>query len=308
MAGPTTFWAPVHRLLARMAPGANGFPLNAAPSMDFLGNGIQDHRLPYNTANYPLGAGALGWYGSDPVVINQVPSTISAVNIAVGQKPVSGTAMALVSSSGAGITVVATATTIFPSLTSIAAGTLIIDSAPALNRFGTAGNFVTAFYDRRVMLGRAVSVTGVSGGTGGLITFAGYDVYGYAMTETITVPAGVATTNGKKAFKFIVSATPNFSDGSHNYSIGTADVFGFGVLALSFPNVTVNWNNAWITASTGFVGAVTTTASPTTGDVRGTYATQDASDGVKRLYVTVNPSLASLLSNPTTGLFGVAQA
>ena len=47
----------------------------------------------------------------------------------------------------------------------------------------------------------------------------------------------------------------------------------------------------------------------TTGDVRGTYALQSASDGTKRLVLYVSPSVANLsnATNLPTGLFGVAQ-
>jgi hypothetical protein len=311
MGAVTTFWAPVHRALARMSNLANaGFPLNAAPSLDFLASGIQDHRLPYNARGSSAAQpGIIGWYGgASPLVANYVPSAIATNNIAAAANPTSGTAMTLRASTGAGITVLSTAAPAFfptPGV-SVSAG-VAIDGLPSFHAFGSGGNFTTGFYNRATCVGRCVSVTGVGSGSGGTVTIRGYDCYGYAMTQTVTVGAGANTVNTTKAFKVVASVTPNFTD-THTLAVGTADVFGFGLLASFFGDVSINWNSAVITASTGFTAAVTTSpATATTGDVRGTYATQDASDGTKRLMMSVTPTLGAILTNPTTGLFGVAQ-
>lgn len=302
----TTFWAPVHRLLARMAPGAAGFPLNAAPSLDYLGNGIQDHRLPYNVINSSAGAGALGFYDAGPtMVLNQVPAALGAAKIAALANAVSGVAMVLAGAT-AGITLVPANTLLLPSQVTISAG-LVLDGLPALKRFGLSGNFVSAFYDRATMAGRAVSITGVVSTAGGNFLVSGYDVYGYAMSELITAAAGVATTNGKKAFKIVTSVVPQFTD-AHTYSVGTTDIFGLPIRCDTFGEALIHWNSALITANTGFVAADTTSpATTTTGDVRGTYAVQSASDATKRLVARVSPTLSGVQSNPTTGLFGVGQ-
>ncbi len=310
MGGVTTFWAPVHRALARIASPGAGFPLNAAPSLDFLASGIQDHRLPYNKRGSSAAQpGIIGWYGAaKPLVANIVPSTAATGNIAAAANPTSGTALTLRASTGAGITKLSTTAPAFfpvPGLT-VSAG-VCIEALPSVHAFGSGGNFQTGFYNRATNVGRCVSVTGVGSGSGGTITVRGYDCYGYAMTETITLGAGANTVNGKKAFKVVTSVTPNFTD-THTVACGTADIFGFGLLATYFGDVSIVWNDAVITAVTGFVTAdVTSPATATTGDVRGTYATQDASDGTKRLFMSVTPTLGSILTNPTTGLFGQPQ-
>jgi hypothetical protein len=112
--------------------------------------------------------------------------------------------------------------------------------------------------------------------------------------------------NTTKAFKVVTSVVPAFTD-THTLSVGTADIFGFGIRASIFPDVEIWYNDALVTASTGFTAAVTSTATATTGDVRGTYAVQSATDSAKRLYMIVRPTLSALVTNPTTGLFGVAQ-
>lgn len=311
MGGVSTIWAPLHRALARYSNSGNaGFPLNAAPSLDFLGNGVQDHRMAYNSrGSSSVQPGIVGWYGSCPsVVADYVPSAIATANIAALAHVVSGTAMTLVSSTGSGITVLSTSAPAFfmPTGLSLSAG-VVIDGLPSLHVFGANGNFQTGCYNRGTYVGRGVSISGVSGGAGGTFTVSGYDVYGYPMTQLVTVAAGANTVNTLKTFKAIASVTPNFSD-AHNYSVGTADIYGFGILATYFADVTVNWNSALITASNGFVTADTTSpATNATGDVRGTYATQSASDGTKRLFLSVTPTLGGLVTNPTTGLFGSAQ-
>jgi hypothetical protein len=311
MGGVSTIWSPLHRALGRSSNPSNlGFPPNAAPSFDFLGSGIQDHRLPYNSrGSSTTQPGIVGWYGESLVITAQyVPSAISTNNIAAGAHPASGTAMTLVSSSGAGITVLSTAAPAFfmPTGLSLSAG-VVIDGLPTLAVFGSGGNFQTGFYNRSTCVGRCVSVTGVASGSGGAVTIAGYDVYGYAMSQVVTLGAGANTVNTLKAFKAVTSVTPGFSD-THNISVGTADIFGFGILASFFGDVLVNWNNAVITASNGFLAADTTSPATTaTGDVRGTYAVQSASDGTKRLIMRVSPTLGSMVTNPTTGLFGQPQ-
>ena len=311
MGSVTTFFAPVHRALARYSNTSNaGFPLNAAPSLDFLASGIQDHRMAANSrGSSATQPGIVGWYGAGDIVIaNYVPSAIATANIAALANVASGTAMTLVASTGAGITVLSSSAPAFfmPTGLSLAAG-VVIDGLPSLHVFGSGGNFQTGFYNRGTCVGRAVSITGVSGGAGGAFLVKGYDIYGYSMSQTVTVAAGANTVNSTKAFKAITSVTPQFTD-AHNYSVGTADIFGFGILATYFGDISVNWNNSWVTASTGFTTADTTApATAATGDVRGTYAVQSASDGTKRLVITITPTLGSLVTNPTTGLFGQPQ-
>lgn len=312
MGGVSTIFAPLHRALGRTSNTSNtGFPLNAAPSLDFLGSGIQDHRMAYNargsSATQP---GIVGWYGVGEVVVaDYVPSAIATANIAALANVHSGTAMTLVSSSGSGITVLSTSAPAFfmPTGLSLSAG-VVIDGLPSLHVFGSGGNFQTGLYNRGTYVGRGVSITGVSGGSGGTFTVAGYDIYGYPMTQLVTVAAGVNTVDTLKTFKAVTSVTPNFTD-AHNYSVGTADIYGFGILATYFGDVSINWASAVITANTGFVTADTTSpATNATGDVRGTYAVQGtSSDGTRRLVMSVTPTLGSLVTNPTTGLFGQPQ-
>jgi len=161
-------------------------------------------------------------------------------------------------------------------------------------------------WNPQALVSRAVSVTGSSSATGGNITINGYDIYGVPMSEVIAAPASATTVNGKKAFKYISSAVPAFTD-AHNYSVGTTDIYGFPIRSDFFSDVAINYNSAAITANTGYVAAVTTSpATTTTGDVRGTYALQSAADASKRLAIRQFILPANMSS--FTGLFGVTQA
>jgi hypothetical protein len=194
----------------------------------------------------------------------------------------------------------------------ISGGTITFKGAGTTNLapFGAAGT--VQLWNPSCMISRAVSVTCSSAsGTGGAVVVRGFDVYGLPMTESITIAPGTATTaNGKKAFKYIYSVTPAFTDATYNYSIGTQDVVGFPIRSDFFQpgtdvDVALMMNNAAITATTGYTAADITTPSATTGDVRGTYALQTASNGTLRYVVTQSPSLANIAT--ASGLFGSTQ-
>jgi len=177
--------------------------------------------------------------------------------------------------------------------------------------FGQPGAQTVCLWNPQAIVSRAVSVTGVSGGAGGAFLVSGYDIYGFPMTQTITAAAGAATTNGTKAFKYIASVVPQFTD-AHNYSVGTTDIYGFPIRSDIFADVSMVYPGSgatnYITSVTGYTAAVTSTASATTGDVRGTYALQSASNGSNRLNVFQSPLVYNMAPTNGTGLFGVTQA
>jgi len=173
--------------------------------------------------------------------------------------------------------------------------------------FGLLGQPASVYlWNPQALIARAVSVTGSSSSTGGNITINGYDIYGVPMSEVIAAPAGASTVNGKKAFKYISSVVPAFTD-AHNYSVGTTDIYGFPLRSDNFGDVAINYASAGITANTGYTAAVTTSpATNATGDVRGTYALQSAANGSNRLVVRQFVTPANMGS--VAGLFGVTQA
>ena len=308
----TALYAPAHRVANRPTLGATGNPSDIAPSLDWGGSGFQDPRLPYNLIKGSAGAGVIGWIATgDCKVLQYVPATVATANIAALAHTTSGTALTLVTSSGSGINVVPTGGQyMIPSLVTVPAGACCIDALPTYIRSvggASGGHFYTAFYNPATMGARAVSVTTGTGGAGGVIQIKGYDVYGYPMTENISASATSATVNGKKAFKFVVSATPQFTDGTGTYSIGTTDIYGYPIAVDYYADSTTYWNNVVQLVAT-FTAAVTTTATATTGDVRGTFTPGSSSNGTIRLDSYVEPTIGRIMQSPqAVGLFGVTQ-
>jgi len=150
------------------------------------------------------------------------------------------------------------------------------------------------FLDSRQSIARGLRVVGAAGGAGGNFLCSGWDIYGAPMSELITVGAGAVTGWGKKAFKYLASVVPQFTD-AHNYTVGTSDVFGFALRANLYEELLVYWNALLMTSSTGFtVPDTTSPATTTTGDVRGTIQTS-ASGGGSGIGSTVsNGSVVSL--------------
>lgn len=157
----------------------------------------------------------------------------------------------------------------------------------------TAGQIALA--DPSQSLCRGVSITSsAAGGAGGTVTVRGWDIFAQPMSETITIGAGAVTAYGKKAFKYIASATPSFTATS-TYSVGTSDVFGFTVRADFWEYLQVFVAGAFLAINTGYSAAdATAPATSITGDVRGTLqigllgplaagAAGGPTDGIKRV-------------------------
>lgn len=157
---------------------------------------------------------------------------------------------------------------------------------------------------------RALSITiGAGTITNRNVTITGYDYYGQKMSEVIATGTTQSTTvNGLKAFYQIISASVSGSVGA-TVSIGTADIFGApvrfndkGYLAR------VGWNDTLAENAATVVDADATTATTTTGDVRGTVAPSSAADGSKRLVVGILLTAIQVGPNATrAGALGVNQ-
>jgi len=159
---------------------------------------------------------------------------------------------------------------------------------------------------------RALSVTTSTGSpTTRNFTISGYDYYGQAMTEVIASSGSQSTTvNGKKAFYQISSIAVSGGTGVA-VTVGTSDVFGLPVRVYDAGYVVkVGWNNTLAqNAGTFVVADMTNPATSTTGDVRGTFTPSTASDGVKRLVMTIAlPAIAVGPNATRVGALGVNQA
>ena len=143
------------------------------------------------------------------------------------------------------------------------------------------------------------------------VTISGYDYYGQAMTEAITSSSSVSTAvNGKKAFYQISSIATAGATGTA-LTVGTTDILGFPLRTFDAGYVVrVGWNNTLANdAGTFVVADMTTPATSTTGDVRGTYVPSSATNGIKRLVAVIAlPGIASGPNATRTGALGVTQA
>ena len=286
-------------------PASGGYDNGIGPLASYAGSSLLDSRNGYDPGQADSNPIYQWCYSGQFVTVDQVPSTISAVNIAASQTPVAGTPLTLVSTTGAGITVGVTA---INRVTGASVSNLLaIDGAAGIVTFAAAasGSQIMQAYDPTKAIARNVRITSVGVDTGATFKVSGYDIYGTPMTETIT-GASATVASGKKAFKYISSIGPAGTLSGSAVTVGTGDVYGLPIRADSFFYQQIVWNNAGITATTGFVAAVTSTASSTTGDVRGTYNVQSASDGTKRLICFQTIPVANV--GTSNGVSGVAQA
>jgi len=202
-----------------------------------------------------------------------------------------------------------------PALAAVSSGGIAtanqLGATPGISAYPWNVIGAVAAFDPRQGCSRALQyVSSNAGDTTVTVTVKGYDVFGVPMTETITLN-GTTVVNGKKAFKYIVSATTGVASLVGNVSIGTTDTVGFNVRADAFSYCEIYVNDAGITANTGFTKAdITPAATATTGDVRGTYTAQSAWNGTSRGVMIVNPSQfqydveSNLVQQP---IFGQAQ-
>lgn len=176
-------------------------------------------------------------------------------------------------------------------------------------------------YDPLQGMTRCISVTGnTTNATAGVI-ISGYDIYGVAMTELITA-VGTSTIFGKKAFKYILNAIPNATN-SNSFTVGIGDTVGLPIRSDRWDNLKVNFANGLAVTSRGWLTAVTTVATNTTGDARGTIQLSPLGNGTSlatigatsnatsRLFVTMSVPIYNFVNaTPTsyTSLFGVTQA
>lgn len=187
---------------------------------------------------------------------------------------------------------------------------------------------VSRFFNAAEGVARSVGITAAAGAAGGIFTVVGYDIYGFAMTEAITVGAGAAVAYGNKCFKYIVSITPNVTDASAHYSAGVGDVIGMNIRSGRFEYLYPFVAGAQIVI-TGWKAGLTAPNGPsssTTADVRGSIqvgtrgnntgsgsagATGGPFSGTVRITVSkMITTEAQINSTPNSAvnMFGLAQA
>ncbi len=173
-----------------------------------------------------------------------------------------------------------------------------VSTANAATPHWLAGMFRS--FDPLQALSRNVSITPVvTTAAGGAFIVSGWDIHNQAMTESITVAASTTTSYyGKKAFKYIKSVIPQFTDATGAYSVGVGDVFGFPIRMDRYEYLNWSYNGVNAVNTSGFVAAVVSVATNTTGDVRGTLQVSVLGGGVGTGVITV-----SVPSNNTSRLW-----
>lgn len=147
-----------------------------------------------------------------------------------------------------------------------------------------------------------------AGDTTQTITTRGYDIYTQPMSETVTLN-GTSVVTGKKAFKYIASVTAS-AVMTGNLSVGTSDTFGINMRSDFWEYMQVYMAGAFVSANTGWTAGDQAVVLATTGDVRGTYLVQTASDGTRRLAMFMTLPLYNVIgatvANPAP-MFGNTQ-
>jgi len=109
-----------------------------------------------------------------------------------------------------------------------------------------------------------------------VLTVTGTDVYGSTVVESSASGTSLA---GKKAFKTITAV--DVSANVTGATVGTGDVIGLPVRLPSLGYVLKELQDGAAATAGTLVAGVTTAATATTGDVRGTYDPNAAADGAK---------------------------
>jgi len=139
-------------------------------------------------------------------------------------------------------------------------------------------------------------------------TISGYDFYGQPMSEVITVAVAGTGVSGKKAF-FQVSEVA-IAGSATTCTVGTTDILGCPLRITDLGYIVhIGYNNTLADAAGTPVVADQATATTTSGDVRGTYTPASATDGIKRLVMTLAvPGIAAGPNGTRLGALGVTQA
>lgn len=150
---------------------------------------------------------------------------------------------------------------------------------------GSTTTFATTYNeDKMATYGRNVTVVGSAVSVDPVVTVHGFDYLGQPMSEEITANATTSVA-GKKAFKKITKIEWTASTAAGNIDVGWGDVLG---LPFKATGVVDEYENGAKVATAGtFVAAVTATQTATTGDPRGTYDPNSATDGSKEFKLTV---------------------
>jgi hypothetical protein len=168
---------------------------------------------------------------------------------------------------------------------------------------------------------RGVGVVSLAASPAGNVLIQGLDVYMRPQSEVIASLAGAGTAFGRKTYKVLLAATPQFTS-ALNYTVVTSDLIGLPLSVLPNqlpPSISMGGADYSANAVTQFAD-LTSPATTLTGDPRGAFQLSPAGplagggtgpDGVGAFVIVMTLNPAQVLSasqfNPGT-LFGVHPA
>jgi hypothetical protein len=289
--------------------GVTEYNEQRAPSLYDLGTAFADPRA--NFSYRPGGAVSDQVYGifNSRATVDAVVGTTLANNVVASQAPVTGTALTL-NTTGSGVT----QTTIVAPEDGSTVSVLCLGSTAATLTFGSADT--VALWNPAAAVGRCLSVATNSSENTGTLSIAGRDIYGYKMTESISILGSSAAVFTQKAYKYVsnivLTSTTIVSTG---ITVGVSSIFGLPIVAtysgvdtdirLIFTSSLVSANS-----SGAITVASTVTATSTTGDVRGTYGSSTALSATARLQIAQHITaamVAATTASDTSAIFGVTQ-
>lgn len=311
-------------LTGTVPPGS--YNSQRGPSLWDLGSGMMDPRPAYQ---YTPGTGPSAMTFGFPHGMGQVDLIVSSGSSnafwAQGSTlPTAGAAITLATASSAKATY--TTTIIAPETGQTSETLIAIDSTAASVTFSQDGT--VAYWNPAAGSGRCVTFTATAA-DGGTWKIIGRDMYGYRMTEYLTV--GTSTIRTQKAFKYISSIIAATTINSSSVSIGLSETFGFPLRAdYMGPNTSIaltsnqytfsGYNVVTSSAADPFapaagnviLGSTAVTATATTADPRGTYtsSTALAIANNQRLLMNFRPTVAQLSATSSTSftaMFGHQQ-
>lgn len=278
------------------------------PSVIDLGIALADPRYEFGYMPGSPPGTQIKAFGRGEARVDYVYAAASTNAIATSQQAVSGTALTLTAGSGV------TSTTIIAPESGTETGTLLcIGSTASVLAFGDEGT--VALWNPAAGTGRCISITTSSSGDGGNWVVAGRDMYGVKITEQVLTTGASATVATRKAFKYVSAVYACTTVASTGVIVGFNETFGLPIKA-TYSGIDTQIR---LIATSSLVGqnssgpitvADTATATSSTGDVRGTYASTLTSTGNIRLQIVQNITpnmLASVTASDVSAIFGVTQ-
>lgn len=284
------------------------------PSLTDCGEGFIDPRAAYGyNPGYPTNRSVLGFYNNYASIDILLSSgSTNALVTSSAQTPTAGTALTITPSTAKDTK----ATTIVAPENGATVSVTCIGSTTAALTYGSAGTI--AMWNPGTVARNIIIYTSSNLDAGGY-SVAGRDLYGFKVTETILSSVGGATgTASVKAYKYISSIVASTTVTSTGVGVGLGNSIGFPLfvgtngLYVQVANVSTTSSNTVLNnlSSVTLIPGSTATATATTNDVRGLWASTATPNATVRYQAIVTPGalqMQSVSNGDYTALFGVAQ-